>query len=92
MSNMNSLLHPFGNVMGPPRMGSELMPFGSQPMAGGLMPFGFGNMNVPNMFPNLEQMTSNPGCMSYSSSTVMTMTNGPDGRPQVCIFIKLNTT
>lgn len=26
----------------------------------------------------------NPDCHSFSSSTVMTMTSGPDGRPQVC--------
>ena len=31
-----------------------------------------------------QQMNPNdPNCHSFSSSTVMTMSNGPDGRPQV---------
>lgn len=81
MNNMNSLLQPFGGFLGP-AMGSQIMPFSRQPMGGGLMPFGFPNMNP--LFQNMDQMARSPNCHSYSSSTVMTMTNGPDGRPQVC--------
>uniref|UniRef100_A0A1B6HL29 Myeloid leukemia factor n=1 Tax=Homalodisca liturata TaxID=320908 RepID=A0A1B6HL29_9HEMI len=81
MSSMNSMFsQPFGGLLGP-GVGSELMPFGGHSMGGGLMPFGFPNMN--HMFQNMDHMSNNPNCHSYSSSTVMTMTNGPDGRPQV---------
>lgn len=86
MSSMNSIFNqPFGGFL-EPGMGSELMPFGGRSMGSGLMPFGFPNMN--NLFQNMEQMTNNPNCHSYSSSTVMTMTNGPDGRPQVSSVLK----
>jgi len=45
----------------------------------GMMPMGFPNMG--NLF---QPMTQNPGnCSVFSSSTIMTMTQGPDGRPQV---------
>ncbi|XP_049851129.1 myeloid leukemia factor isoform X1 [Schistocerca gregaria] len=46
-----------------------------------LMPFGFPNMN--SIFQNFEHMANNPNCHSFSSSTVMTMSSGPDGKPQV---------
>lgn len=82
MNSMNSMFNQqFRGFLEPP-IGSELMPFGGGSMLGGMMPFGFPNMN--NMFPSMGQMPNNPNCHSYSSSTVMTMTNGPDGRPQVC--------
>ncbi|XP_054269185.1 myeloid leukemia factor-like isoform X2 [Macrosteles quadrilineatus] len=77
MRSMNSMFgQPLGGLMGP-GMGSELMPFGG---GGAMMPFGFPSMN---MFQSMDPMGNNPACHSYSSSTVMTMTNGPDGRPQV---------
>ena len=28
-------------------------------------------------------MTNNPNCHSFTSSSIMTMTSGPDGRPQI---------
>ena len=28
-------------------------------------------------------MSNNPNCQSFTSSSIMTMTSGPDGRPQV---------
>ncbi|KAK6630447.1 hypothetical protein RUM43_014792 [Polyplax serrata] len=46
-----------------------------------IMPFGFPNMN--NIFQNFQINANSPNCHSYSSSTVMTMSSGPDGRPQV---------
>ncbi|EEB14880.1 Myeloid leukemia factor, putative [Pediculus humanus corporis] len=46
-----------------------------------LMPFGFRNMN--DIFQNFQINTNDPNCHSFSSSTVMTMSSGPDGRPQV---------
>lgn len=79
MRSMNSMFNqPFGGLMGP-GMGTDLMPFGGG--GGAMMPFGFPNMN--HLFQSMDQMGNNPNCHSYSSSTVMTMTNGPDGRPQV---------
>lgn len=81
MNRMSSMFNqPFGGLLGAPGGGNELMPFGHHDMSGSMMPFGFPNMN--RMFP-FEHMGSDPNCHSYSSSTVMTMTNGPDGRPQV---------
>uniref|UniRef100_A0A1B6DVH5 Myeloid leukemia factor n=1 Tax=Clastoptera arizonana TaxID=38151 RepID=A0A1B6DVH5_9HEMI len=83
MSNMNSLFgQSFGGVLGSGAVGNEIMPFSGRFMGGSLMPFGFPNMGralteMDPIYPN------NPSCHSFSSSTVMTMTNGPDGRPQV---------
>ncbi|RZF46000.1 hypothetical protein LSTR_LSTR013734 [Laodelphax striatellus] len=85
---MNSFFRggsPFGGGMlggggGGAGPGGELMPFGGGPMMRGggapLMPFGF---------PDMSQMFQNGGgnCHSFSSSTITTMTNGPDGSPQV---------
>lgn len=80
---MNSMFsNPFGMLgMGPPAIASSL---GTAHMNDrsrtDLMPFGFPSMS--RMFGNIDQM-GNPDCHSFSSSTVMTMTSGPDGRPQV---------
>ncbi|KAL1139297.1 hypothetical protein AAG570_006283 [Ranatra chinensis] len=46
----------------------------------GLMPMGFGFPNIGAMFSNVA---NSDNCHSFSSSAVMTMVNGPDGRPQV---------
>ncbi|XP_058789023.1 myeloid leukemia factor isoform X2 [Phymastichus coffea] len=52
-----------------------------------LMPIGFPMMpSLPmgRMFAGLENMSQNPNCHSFTSSSIMTMTSsGPDGRPQV---------
>lgn len=84
MNRMSSVFNhqPFGGLLGAPAGGNELMPFGHDMggMRGTMMPFGFPNMNRLFQF---NQMGNDPHCHSYSSSTVMTMTNGPDGRPQV---------
>lgn len=83
MNRMNSMFsQPFGGLLGgpPPSGRNELMPFGHD-MGGSLMPFGFPNMN--RLYQQFDHMGNNPNCHSYSSSTFMTMTNGPDGRPQV---------
>ncbi|KAI5712310.1 hypothetical protein M8J75_007419 [Diaphorina citri] len=71
MSSMNSMFaNPFGMMGGMPGFGgaSPFMP---------MMP------QMPNMSQLMSQMQNNGNCHSYSSSTVMSMTNGPDGRPQV---------
>jgi len=82
MRQMNRMMNsffsqPFGGMLGP-GIGSELMPFNRQPMGGAMMPFGF-----PNMGHMFGELGNNPSCHSFSSSTVMTMNTGPDGRPQV---------
>ncbi|CAH1406396.1 unnamed protein product [Nezara viridula] len=96
---MNSFFRdPFGDMLGR-SMGSELMPFAgnSRDTRGrelaryghgpGPDDFGMGMSLMPMGFPNIRNMFSdlsnNPNCHSFSSSTVMTMTSGPDGRPQV---------
>ncbi|KAJ9575051.1 hypothetical protein L9F63_007786, partial [Diploptera punctata] len=84
---MNSMFaNPFGMFgmggmggMGQPAIGSS-----SHRTSNELMPFSFPNMN--RMFEGYDRMGnigSNPDCHSFSSSSVMTMTSGPDGRPQV---------
>lgn len=89
---MNSLLgNPFGNDMfgggggafpgRPPSM--AMMPF-NNPAGSMLSPFPFPNMN--NFMQNMSQMSNDPNCHSFSSSSVMTMTTGPDGKPQVSLF------
>lgn len=88
MRRMNNMMNsfigrPFGNDMfGETGQGGErnraLMPFdNSQNM---LSPFGFPNMN---QLMGMNLMTNDPNCHSFSSSSVMTMTTGPDGKPQV---------
>lgn len=80
---MNSMFsNPFGMLgMGPPAIASSL---GTTHMNDrsrtDLMPFGFPGMN--RMFEGIDHM-GNTDCHSFSSSTMMTMTSGPDGRPQV---------
>lgn len=94
MQRMNSMMNsffgnPFGNDMfgqgggggGGRSRSMSLMPF-DDPSQGMLSPFGFPNMN--QIMQNMSQMSNNPNCHSFSSSSVMTMTTGPDGKPQVC--------
>lgn len=55
-------------------------PFQQHHRAAAMMPFGFSSM------PNINSMLSGQmpgGSTSYSSSQVVSMTRGPDGRPQV---------
>jgi len=67
---------PFGNdedyLMGNQRR-DMMMPFPS--------PFGFPNMN--RMMHSMRDLSGDPNVHSFSSSSFMTMTTGPDGRPQV---------
>jgi len=51
----------------------DIMPFGA--------PFGFPNMN--RMLHSMRDLSSDPNSHSFSSSSFMSMTTGPDGRPQV---------
>ncbi|XP_018912326.1 myeloid leukemia factor isoform X2 [Bemisia tabaci] len=84
MNNMmNSMLaNPFGGMFGQ----NMLMDPSQQQRRGHhrnndmMMPFGgmFGGMQQL-----MSQMNTDPNCHSFSSSSVMTMTSGPDGRPQV---------
>lgn len=80
---------PFG-MMGPPAIQGPRQrqrgPFADMQM----MPFGFPSFGFPMApMPNPEMMLSNfsmqgnGNCHSFASTSVMTMTNGPDGRPQV---------
>lgn len=80
---MNSMLaNPFGGMFGQ----NMLMDPSQQQRRGHhrnndmMMPFGgmFGGMQQL-----MSQMNTDPNCHSFSSSSVMTMTSGPDGRPQV---------
>lgn len=68
---MNSLFNfgaPFGEMMGPQQMmNRQLMPM-------------FSN-NMPNRLLNAVQMPQNG--VGYSSSSVFSMTTGPDGNPQI---------
>lgn len=91
---MGSLFgNPFGNDMfggggggafpgRPPSM--AMMPF-NYPAGGMLSPFPFPNMN--HFMPSMGQMSNDPNCHSFSSSSVTTMTAGPDGKPQVTLFV-----
>lgn len=85
-SMMNSMFaDPFGMMGGPQaimdghhqqnRMGGmQMMPFGFPAMQ---------SMSMGRLFSDLENMNQNPNCHSYTSSSIMTMTSGSDGRPQV---------
>jgi myeloid leukemia factor 1 len=87
MQHMNSMMssmfgNPFGMMtpalMGPNGRGgdghhNQMMPFG--------FPMGLPNMN--DMFAGMNNMGSGPNGHGMSSMSMMTYTNGPDGRPQV---------
>lgn len=83
---------PFG-MMGPPALAGSRQrsrgPFADmQMMPFGFPSFGFLMPTMPTMpsMPNPTMMMSNFGngnCHSFASTSVMTMTNGPDGKPQV---------
>uniref|UniRef100_A0A6B2EBI9 Putative myeloid leukemia factor n=1 Tax=Phlebotomus kandelakii TaxID=1109342 RepID=A0A6B2EBI9_9DIPT len=84
MSNMmNSLLSdPFGMFGGFDGLGG-----GAPALMGGgqtaLTPFGFPNINRLLASPGSFMPNHHPGMQSYSSSSYMSMTSGPDGRPHV---------
>ncbi|KAK2587814.1 hypothetical protein KPH14_003916 [Odynerus spinipes] len=51
-----------------------------------MMPFGFPAMpamNFNRLFTNFDNLAPNGNCHSFTSSSVMTMASGADGRPQV---------
>lgn len=77
---MNSFFNasPFGSLMGG---SAEMMPYNNRPGRNAMMPFGFPDMERIFQAPGIEQAGGN--CHSFTSSTVLTMSNGPDGRPQV---------
>jgi len=67
---------PFGGADDDFLMGNQrrdMMPFGA--------PFGFPNMN--RMMQSMRDLGSDPNSHSFTSSSFMSMTTGPDGRPQV---------
>ncbi|XP_018322425.1 myeloid leukemia factor isoform X2 [Agrilus planipennis] len=79
-SMMNSILSdPFGDFMGMRDFGIPALT-GSR--AGSLMPFG-GFPPMPNINRLLSSSFENPNAHCYSTSTVVSMTSGPDGRPHV---------
>ncbi|XP_021941468.1 myeloid leukemia factor isoform X7 [Zootermopsis nevadensis] len=87
MHQMNDMMNTmFSNSFGMFGMGTPAIasPLGSSRMIDrprtDLMSFGFPGIN--RTFENIDLM-GNSNCHSFSSSTVMTMTSGPDGRPQV---------
>lgn len=87
MNMMNSFFgqSPFGMLEGPLGGGSYMVPSGGRRVRDdfgmGLMPIGF-----PTMRPMFDDLGNSSNCHSYSQSTVMTMTSGPDGRPQVSVY------
>ncbi|XP_014216829.1 myeloid leukemia factor [Copidosoma floridanum] len=91
MQQMNNMMNsmfadPFGMMAGPPAiMGGQSQNRQLQMPGMQMMPFGFPSMgmNLNRMFSDLQNINSNPNCHSFTSSSMMTMTTGPDGRPQV---------
>ncbi|XP_011502070.1 PREDICTED: myeloid leukemia factor isoform X2 [Ceratosolen solmsi marchali] len=86
-SMMNSMFaDPFG-LMGPPAIMDSHHHHPQNRMAQmQMMPFGFPAMqplSMGRLFSDLGNMGQNPNCHSYTSSSIMTMTSSPDGRPQV---------
>lgn len=87
-SMMDNMMSPFGGLFGGHRAidsnGQQVNRSASH--GNMLMPFGFGSSLFPNMddmFANFGQMSNNPNCHSFSSSSVMTYTTDESGRPQV---------
>lgn len=80
MSNMmNSLLaDPFGMFGGFDAIGAPALMGGAQTA---LTPFGFPNIN--RLLATPGTFMEHPGVQSYSSSSYVSMTSGPDGRPHV---------
>lgn len=52
----------------------QIMPFGLPPLP---------TMSYDRLFVNLDNLGANGNCHSFTSSSVMTMASGADGRPQV---------
>ncbi|XP_042884799.1 myeloid leukemia factor-like [Penaeus japonicus] len=46
-------------------------------------PFALAIPNMTNIMSSMDQLAGQGNCHTFSSSSVMTMTTGPDGRPQV---------
>lgn len=94
MRQMQNMMNSFfgGNPMAPASGRSRsmsLMPFdngmdNNMNSMNMMSPFGFPSMNMNQLMRSMGQMpTADPNCHSFSSSSVMTMTTGPDGKPQV---------
>ncbi|XP_012282683.1 myeloid leukemia factor isoform X2 [Orussus abietinus] len=84
---MNSLFSdPFG-MMGPPAITDYCQQNGTSQGDLQMMPFRFPpvpSFNMSRIFTDLNNMAPNDGnCHSFMTSSMMTMTSGPDGRPQV---------
>lgn len=83
---MNSLFaDPFGMMGGLGNFENRALTHSTSNMHNALMPFGFPPM------PNFNRLLSGSldslgNSHSYSSSTVVSMTSGPDGRPQVSVI------
>ncbi|GAB0090170.1 Myeloid leukemia factor [Sergentomyia squamirostris] len=84
MNNMmNSLLaDPFGMFGGFDGMMRGPPALMASPQSA-LAPFGFPNINRLLASPGNFMGDHHPGVQSYSSSSFMSMTSGPDGRPQI---------
>lgn len=82
------MFNPFDNMQGPSAltgggpngMITQFPQHNHRNAAAQMMPFGFNSM--PNINRLLNPQMSD-GATSYSSSQIISMTNGPDGRPQV---------
>lgn len=88
MNNMmNSLFGDPFDHMGLRDFGPPALPFGGRAASqNSLLPFGGGFMGMPNinrLLSNSLDSMGNPHCYSSTSSTVVSMTSGPDGRPHV---------
>ncbi|XP_012262089.1 myeloid leukemia factor isoform X3 [Athalia rosae] len=89
MNNMtNSLFSdPFGMMGGPPALTAPNHRGNPRHNEMQMIPFGFPPMpafNMNRVFTDFGNMAPNNGnCHSFMSRSVMTMTSGPDGRPQV---------
>lgn len=63
---------------------TALAPRHHQPPRTATDPFSaLGIPSIANMMSSIDQMNQQANCQMYSSSSVMTMVTGPDGRPQV---------
>lgn len=89
------MFNPFDNMQGPSAltgggqngMLTQFPQHNHRNAAAAMMPFGFNSMPNINRLLNTQMMPDghghHGGGTSYSSSQIISMTNGPDGRPQV---------
>lgn len=87
------MFNPFDNMHGPSAltggvhngMITQFPQHNHRNAAAAMMPFGFNSMPNINRLLNTQMMPDGHGHggTSYSSSQIISMTNGPDGRPQV---------